>query len=719
MQNYNICYSFDSNYVEQFLTSIISLVRNAKNNESFEIHVLDGGLTKEDKNIIANFNTFKNLKINYISLNNKDFETCPLLKERDEDFSHYHVTLPTYYRFKLASLLPKIKNILYLDCDVIIEDSLEELFNTNIEKHSVAMVKDVDAKEEEKRLGIKNYFNAGIMLINLDFWRKENIEEKLFNYINENQEKIKWQDQDIINDVLQNSIKEIDTKWNYQYFSYEKIDKEELKEAKILHLSGRFKPWLIPFEHPIYDIYYFYLSLTPFYKKIFQYKFEGVGKFLKDNIGGRDTNILINATDKDIKELYENIDKVYKFISNSEEAIIKKTGKRINELYDEIQKNYNFMEESKKEIKSEIAFNLTAETDKKLKELYAEIKNNYAYMDKVKVKMKKELQVELGKQTDEKADLLYEEIKRNYAYMDETKEEMKKELEVQLTKHTDEKTDLLYEEIKRNYAYMDKVKAKMQKELQVELGKQTDEKNDLLYEEIKRNYAYMDETKEEMKKELEVQLTKHTDEKTDLLYEEIKRNYAYMDKTKEEMKKELEVQLTKHTDEKTDLLYDEIKRNYAYMDKTKEQMKKELEYHLGQDTDKKINEIYEAIAKNYSYVDEKKEETIKELEYKLALQSEEKVKKIYEEISNNYKYTEQLRDEVKFYADQKEEYLKNLISNNNVEKTQTIKTTKKNTSNNELEEENKKLNERIDQLEEELAICQINIAKLIKRIDIR
>ena len=604
MQNYNICYSFDSNYVEQFLVSVISLIRNAKKDEAFNIYVLDGGLTKEDKDIISTFNTFKNLKINYLTLNNKDFENCPLLKERSKDFSHYHVTLPTYYRFKLASLLPEIKNILYLDCDVIIQNSLQELFDTNIEQNSVAMVKDVDAKEEEKRLCIKNYYNAGIMLINLDFWRKENIEEKLFNYIEENQDKIKWQDQDIINDVLQNSIKELDTKWNYQYFSYEEINEENLKESNILHLSGRFKPWLIPFEHPIYDVYYFYLALTPFFKNILKYKFEGFGKVLKNNIGGRETNILINATNNDIKELYENIDKVYKLISNSEEAIIKKTGKKINELYEEIQKNYNFMEESKNEIKSEIAFTLTDETDKKLKELYAEIKNNYAYMDK---------------------------------------------------------------------------------------------------------------TKEKMQKELELQLTKHTDEKTDLLYEEIKRNYAYMDKTKEEMKKELQVELTKHTDEKTDLLYEEIKRNYAYMDETKEEMKKELEYHLGQATDKKINEIYEALAKNYTYIDDKKEETVKELEYKLALQSEEKVKKIYEEISNNYKYTEQLRDEVKFYADQKEEFLKELILNMDLDTKSTAKATKKIVSNDKLEEENKKLNERINQLEEELAICQINLAKILKK----
>ena len=148
-------------------------------------------------------------------------------------------------------------------------------------------------------------------------------------------------------------------------------------------------------------------------------------------------------------------------------------------------------------------------------------------------------------------------------------------------------------------------------------------------------------------------------------------------------------------------------------------MKKELEYHLGQDTDKKINEIYSAIAKNYSYIDEKKEETVKELEYKLSLQSEEKVKKIYEEISNNYKYTEQLRDEVKFYADQKEEYLKNLISNIEIEKIPSSKETRKVLSNDNLDEENKKLNERINQLEEELAICQIKLAKILKKIDIK
>ena len=136
-------------------------------------------------------------------------------------------------------------------------NSLKELFSINLNDYAVAMVKDVESKRESERLGLKNYFNAGVMLVNLDYWRKNNVKDKLFDYAKNNPKNILWQDQDIINIVLSNEIKPINLKWNYQYFLYDKINEKDFTDCSILHLAGRFKPWLMPFEHFVYDYYYY------------------------------------------------------------------------------------------------------------------------------------------------------------------------------------------------------------------------------------------------------------------------------------------------------------------------------------------------------------------------------------------------------------------------------------------------------------------------------
>ena len=333
MSEYNICYSLDKNYIEQFSVSLVSILKNASLKDNINIYVLDGGLKKSDKSDIELLKNIKDFNIEYIKMQAKDFSSCPMLKNNNKHYKNYHVTLPTYFRFLLPDVLPKADKILYLDCDVIVRTSLEELFNTEIKNSPAAMVLDVETKKESERLGIKKYFNAGVMLINLSYWRKNSISTKLFEFGKENKDIILWQDQDIINCVLAGKIKELDEKWNYQFFLYDKVKAKSLSDASILHLSGRFKPWLMPFEHPVYDCYYYYLTYTKYAPKILEYRQNSFGKSLKNNIGGTTTNILINATDEDLKKLYGEVNKIYGFTNESVKYLKKRFDEEVPQIY--------------------------------------------------------------------------------------------------------------------------------------------------------------------------------------------------------------------------------------------------------------------------------------------------------------------------------------------------------------------------------------------------
>ncbi len=435
MREYNICYSLDSNYLEQLLVSAASILSNTDNSCNINIYILDGGLTEEDKNSIEKLKNIGNFNVNYISVNEADFRSCPLLKDKGEEGSAYHVTLPTYFRFKAAEYMPDISTILYLDCDVIVRSSLEELFETEMHNTPAAMIKDAESDKEAARLGIKNYYNAGVMLINLDYWRENNISGKLFDYAENNKETVLWQDQDVINAVLSEEIKPLDKKWNFQYFLYNSIELNDLESSAILHLSGRFKPWLIPFEHPVYDIYYRYLALTDKRNRIVTYKQSSFGKFLKNNIGGDETNIRISVSDEDIQKVYDEIAKNYEQININSIQTARETDIKLQKVYEEIKDNYDFAETRLNQLDEKTA----RETDIKLQNIFDEIADNYEFTKKAIFDSKYEITCE----TDDKFTPVYEEITKNYKYTEALVDKAKDEIRTSV----DEKLANLFDKI--------------------------------------------------------------------------------------------------------------------------------------------------------------------------------------------------------------------------------------------------------------------------------
>ena len=458
MQEYNICYSLDSAYVEQLAVSIASILKNADVNENINFYILDGGLTKKDKKEIESLKNIKNFNIEYLSVNSSDFLDYPLLKKDNIDYKDYHVTLPTYFRFKLPALLNSLSKVLYLDCDVIINNSLKGIFDTNIDNYAVAMVLDADSTKESKRLGLKKYFNAGVMLLNLDFWREHNLELHLLDYAKKNKSKILWQDQDIVNGVLSENIKELSNIWNYQYLQYEKVDASKLAKTIIFHLAGRFKPWLIPFEHFIYDLYYYYLDFTPFRNKIIEYKQKSSGKFLKYNIGGSNTNIRLLATDEDIQKIYSEISAAYEFMKGQVVLLNANSDNKTSKVYEEISKNYDYTKASDEKLQEQLNNNV----DEKIGKVYEEISKNYDYTKASDEK----LQEQLNNNVDEKISKVYDEVSKNYNFIKENDER----LQEQLNNNVDEKIGKVYEEISKNYNYTDDSIFKVQEDISNKLN---------------------------------------------------------------------------------------------------------------------------------------------------------------------------------------------------------------------------------------------------------
>lgn len=185
-----------------------------------------------------------------------------------------HVSMATYYRLFISEILPHdVHKIIYLDGDMIVRHSLEELWNTNIANYAVGVVHDNDELRNTSRLPYSaedGYFNAGMLLINLDYWRRSNCFRIFMDFVKHNQNIIILHDQDVLNAVFHDKKKWLPMTYNFQtsyvlissWFECPERDKEEASRTKynptIIHFASNDKPWKITCLHPHTAVWRYY-----------------------------------------------------------------------------------------------------------------------------------------------------------------------------------------------------------------------------------------------------------------------------------------------------------------------------------------------------------------------------------------------------------------------------------------------------------------------------
>lgn len=192
--------------------------------------------------------------------------------------THNRISLATYYRCFLSEMLPTdIGRVLYLDCDLLVLNRLDDLWNTPLNGAWVGAADDTGYCESERytRLGYPerdSYFNAGVLLIDLEAWCKNDMSRLCYDYYNTHYDTIVFNDQDVLNGVLHDKRKAIDVKWNVQdgFFrcknslppGWQEAHASALHDPAILHFTNR-KPWEYDSQHPLRQLYFKYLDLTP------------------------------------------------------------------------------------------------------------------------------------------------------------------------------------------------------------------------------------------------------------------------------------------------------------------------------------------------------------------------------------------------------------------------------------------------------------------------
>jgi lipopolysaccharide biosynthesis glycosyltransferase len=235
-------------------------------------HILHDDLDYADKKAFFTIEKKYNTTIKFHDVSN-------LFQKYEHIVIYGHVSHAGLYRLSISDALPfKIEKILYLDCDIIINEDILNLWNTNISNYVIAAVEDAIPFNRHKALMLPEksvYFNSGVLLMNLKRWRLFNTTEKVLKFMSDFPERRIYNDQDGLNAILHNSWRRLPPKYNQQsalfYLPYNRrvYSKEEYVEAckrpVIIHYTGvikNTKPWDYIDNHPFKKYYYKYIKLT-------------------------------------------------------------------------------------------------------------------------------------------------------------------------------------------------------------------------------------------------------------------------------------------------------------------------------------------------------------------------------------------------------------------------------------------------------------------------
>ena len=267
---YPIVLITDEKYLCPTVVTITSILINKKHDTKYKIYVFCNSLSEKSKKILSNIDSC----IKIIAFENEFSEFIG---------THQHVSATALLKFKIADTFPQYDKILYLDTDMIIQHDLSELFNMDINNKYAAVVKDMAgmlAKHAEKRLNLSNYFNSGMMLLNIKKMREENIYDKLIDY-KLHKDTRRFMDQDCFNAVFGEDVVYLTCKYNYMPINQEFFTDKQIADfynvpqnlipifdscASVIHLTNKEKPWVYK------DVYGSGLWAEYYHKSVLKHK---------------------------------------------------------------------------------------------------------------------------------------------------------------------------------------------------------------------------------------------------------------------------------------------------------------------------------------------------------------------------------------------------------------------------------------------------------------
>jgi lipopolysaccharide biosynthesis glycosyltransferase len=266
----------DANYVRPLAAMVRSLLAHKDPAFPLTLYIFDGGVPEEDKRRLAASWPPEGLEIHWLPLDSAALSGLPL----------WGVWPPiTYADLLMGEALPEsLHKAIWLDTEMIVLADIGKLWNAGLDDLPLLAVQDLAIPYVSSRYGLARYrelglaadakyFNTGVMVVNLDWWRKNQVARKVLEYLRDHRESVHLLDQDGLNAVLGGRWGALDSRWNQiasiagrRFLKVTHLDAAQYRQVVddpwIIHYAGFWKPWRYHNRNPSRALYFHYLDMT-------------------------------------------------------------------------------------------------------------------------------------------------------------------------------------------------------------------------------------------------------------------------------------------------------------------------------------------------------------------------------------------------------------------------------------------------------------------------
>lgn len=281
-----IVFNCDKNYIKFLSATILSIIMHSSSQNKYEFIILHKDIGKEDQFFIKEMiKEYPNFYVRFYHMGQYGDKY-----QINSWMCRSYITETAYYRLLIPILFKNLKKIIYLDCDIIVQDDIAELFHIDLKGNIIAAVKDhfISQIQKDKELcfpgfwnyahdilcikDISGYFNSGVMVFDIQKMNEKDIFDQFLNVAKINNRY--FQDQNILNSVLQGNILYLDPAWNVQLNMsseiYTHLLSSQYSSPKILHFCSQRKPWnSIPGRETMWNsVWWKYARKSIYYEQI-------------------------------------------------------------------------------------------------------------------------------------------------------------------------------------------------------------------------------------------------------------------------------------------------------------------------------------------------------------------------------------------------------------------------------------------------------------------
>lgn len=281
--------SANNGFVPYLSTMLESILRHANPSRGYDIIILHRDISAENQQRMKiQAALYPHCSVRFANVQ-QYFDSLKL-------FVNQHLSIETYYRLVVQELMPDYDKVLYLDSDMVAECDVADLYDIVVGENLIGAAKDIDIAGQVKtnpemrdyvlnQIGLKDpfeYFQAGVLILNLKELRKLITADELLKIASENE--WKCHDQDVLNYVCKGRVYYIPQKWNVMmiwkeqgrsredflkkapaglYFEWQNARKKPL----MVHFAGYQKPWNV-LNCDMAPYFWNYARNTPFYEEM-------------------------------------------------------------------------------------------------------------------------------------------------------------------------------------------------------------------------------------------------------------------------------------------------------------------------------------------------------------------------------------------------------------------------------------------------------------------